>query len=202
MSLDLIKELREKTGAGMMDCKNALAESGNDIEKAVEYLRKKGIAKAEKKLGRSTGQGMIQSYIHAGGKIGVLVEVNCETDFVARTDEFQKFAHEIALHIAAANPKYLSKEDVTADDLERERRIFKAEAETSGKPANVVDKIVEGKINRYYNENCLLHQAWVKDPDKSIDTLLKELIGKIGENVAINRFTRFQLGESVNRSEG
>lgn len=195
MSTELIKELRERTGAGLMDCKRALAESDNNIEKAMEYLRIKGIAKAESRTGRTTGQGIIDSYIHAGGKVGVLLEVNCETDFVAKTDDFVNFTHEVALHIAAANPRFLNSEAVTEADLEKEREIFRTEAENSGKKGPVVDKIVEGKIKRFYDENCLLQQAWVKDPDKSIETLMKELIGKVGENVTIRRFVRFQLGD-------
>lgn len=193
----LVKELREKTGAGFMDCKKALLESGNDIDKAMTYLREKGLAAAAKKAGRAANEGRVQSYIHGDGKIGVLVEVNCETDFVARTDEFQNLVRDIAMHIAAASPRYLDKDGVPAEDLEKEKAIFRVQAEESGKKGPVVEKIVEGKIGKFYEENCLVNQKFVKDPDLSIEALLKNAIAKLGENMAIKRFVRFQLGESA-----
>jgi elongation factor Ts len=193
----LVKELREKTGAGFMDCKKALLESGNDIEKAMTYLREKGLAAAAKKAGRAANEGRVQSYIHGDGKIGVLVEVNCETDFVARTDEFQNLVRDIAMHIAAASPRYLDKDGVPAEDLEKEKAIFRVQAEESGKKGPVVEKIVEGKIGKFYEENCLVNQKFVKDPELSIEALLKNAIAKLGENMAIKRFVRFQLGESA-----
>jgi elongation factor Ts len=199
VNANVVKELREKTGAGFMECKKALAETGNDMDKAIQYLREKGIAGAAKKAGRAANEGRIHSYIH-GGKIGVMVEVNCETDFVAKTDEFQDFANNIAMHIAAASPRYLDKDAVPAEDLEKEKQIFRVQAETSGKKGPVIEKIVEGKINKFYEENCLLHQAYVREPDKNIQTLVKETIAKLGENIAIRRFVRFQLGESGNKA--
>lgn len=193
----LVKELREKTGAGFMDCKKALLESGNDIEKAMTYLREKGLAAAAKKAGRAAHDGRVMAYIHGEGKIGVLVEVNCETDFVARTDEFQALVRDVAMHIAAAAPKYLNKESVPASDLEKEKAIFKVQAEESGKKGPVVDKIVEGKISKFYEEHCLVHQKFVKDPNLTIEALIKNAIAKLGENMAVRRFARFQLGEGV-----
>lgn len=193
----LIKELRDKTGAGIMDCKAALNETNGDVEKAVDVLRKKGIASADKKSGRATSDGLIHAYIHAGGKLGVLVEVNCETDFVARTDEFHDFVHEVAMHIAAAEPRYVNKEDVSAEDLAHEKEIFMAQAMGEGKPAHIAEKIVEGRLNKYYSQICLMEQAFVKDPDKTIGTLLKEKIAKFGENMKICRFVRFRLGETA-----
>ena len=193
---NLVKELREKTGAGFMDCKKALAETGNDIEKAMTFLREKGLAAAAKKAGRAANEGRIQSYIHGEGKIGVLVEVNCETDFVARTDEFQNLVRDVAMHIAAASPRYLDKNSVPEADLEKEKGIFRVQAEESGKKGPVVDKIVEGKISKFFEENCLVHQKFVKNPDLTIESLLKNAIAKLGENMAIKRFVRFQLGET------
>lgn len=193
----LIKELREKTGAGIMDCKGALKETNGDVDKAVDLLRKKGIASAEKKSGRSTGDGLIHAYIHAGGKLGVLVEINCETDFVARTDEFKDFVHDIAMHIAAAEPRYVSKEEVTEDDLARERAIYIEQAKAEGKPDHIAEKIVDGKMNKFYSQVCLMDQPYVKDQDKTVGTLLKEAIAKFGENMQIARFVRFKLGEDA-----
>ena len=193
---NLVKELREKTGAGFMDCKKALAETGNDIEKAMTFLREKGLAAAAKKAGRAANEGRIQSYIHGEGKIGVLVEVNCETDFVARTDEFQNLVRDVAMHIAAAAPRYLDKNHVPEADLEKEKGIFRVQAEESGKKGPVVEKIVEGKIGKFYEENCLVHQKFVKNPDLTIEALIKNAIAKLGENMAIKRFVRFQLGET------
>jgi elongation factor Ts len=192
----MIKELREKTGAGIMDCKAALKETGGDTDKAVDVLRKKGIASADKKAGRSTGDGMIHSYIHAGGRLGVLVEVNCETDFVARTEEFASFVHDIAMHIAAAEPTYVSIEEVDPKALEHEREILIDQAKAEGKPENIIEKMVEGRLKKFYSQVCLLEQPYVKDPDKTISTLLKEAIAKFGENMQIARFVRFKLGET------
>ncbi len=191
----MVKELREKTGAGMMDCKEALAECGADLEKAIDFLRKKGLATAQKRSGRATSQGLIESYIHMGGKIGVLVEVNCETDFVAKTDDFKEFVRNIAMHIAATGPAGVAPEDVPEDVISREREIYKAQALESGKPENIVDKIIQGKLDKFIKESCLLNQSYVKNPDMSITDYLNEVIGKTGENISIKRFARFQLGD-------
>ncbi len=195
--MDSIKELRERTGAGFLDCKKALAENENNIDKAIEFLRQKGLAAAVKKAGRVANQGLVHSYIHAGGKIGVLVEINCETDFVANTDEYKAFVSDVAMHIAAANPRFLNKEQVTQVDLDREKAVFVAQAEASGKKGPVIEKIVEGKMGKFYEEVCLIQQRFVKDPDKTIEELTKAMIMKLGENIAIRRFARFQLGEGV-----
>lgn len=197
ISSELVRELREKTGAGMMDCKKALEGAAGDMDKAIIALREKGLAAAAKKAGREANDGRVTSYIHGEGKIGVLVEINCETDFVARTDEFQEFTRAIAMHIAAANPRYLNKESVPQEDQDREKGIFKVQAEESGKKGPVVDKIVEGKLNKYFEETCLVHQRYVRDPDKTIEQLVKEMIAKIGENITIRRYARFQLGEKA-----
>ncbi len=198
----LVKELRDRTGAGFMDCKEVLIEANNDIEKAIELLRKKGLAKAEKRAGRVAKEGKIHSYIHGSGKIGVLVEVNCETDFVANTDEFKSLTHDIAMHIAALNPRYLSKEFIPENVLNKEREIYRAQAEQSGKKGPVIEKIVEGKINKFCDEVCLLKQPFVKDNEKTIETLLKEYIAKLGENITIRRFCRYQLGEMKEEANG
>jgi elongation factor Ts len=198
MSADMVKELRERTGAGFMDCKKALAETSNDLEKAIEFLRQKGLAAASKKAGRAANDGRIAYYVHGNSKIGVLVEVNCETDFVAKTDEFGNFASNIAMHVAAASPRYLNKESVPAADVEKEKEIIRAQAVESGKSGPVLDRIVEGKIGKFYEDNCLLHQKYVKDPDKTVEDLVKETIAKLGENIGIRRFARFQLGEKLN----
>ena len=200
VSANMVKELREKTGAGMMDCKKALAETGGDFQKALDYLRQKGLATAAKRAGRVASEGRVGSYIHAGGKIGVMVEVNCETDFVAKTDDFQAFAKEVAMHIAASNPSYVRREEVTADVLEREKEIYRAQARDAKKPEKVMEKIVEGKLEKFYSEVCLLEQAFVKDPDITIQDLLNGLIGKLGEKVEIRRFTRYQVGEGIAKS--
>ena len=194
-----VKTLRERTGAGMMDCKKALVETDGDMEKAVDYLREKGIAKAAKKAGRIAAEGIVDSYIHMGGKVGVLLEVNCETDFVARGDMFKELVHDIALQIAAANPLYLSKEDVPADVLEKEKEILKAQAIEEGKPLNIVEKMVEGRIKTFYNENCLLCQKFVKDPDKTIEQLVVEATATIGEKISIRRFVRYEMGEGLQK---
>ena len=197
VTAQMVKELRERTGAPMMDCKNALTEAQGDIEKAIDVLRKKGMASAAKKAGRTTAEGAVVSYIHAGGKIGVLVEVNCETDFVARTDDFQALAKDLALHIAAAEPRFVGREEVTPEVLDRERAIYRDQAAASGKPANVVERIVEGKMEKFYGEAVLMEQAFVKDPDLKISDLIAQKIGKLGENIRVGRFARFKLGESA-----
>ena len=192
-----MKELREKTGVGIMDCKNALQEADGDINKAIDILRKKGIAKSQKREGRATSEGQIQSYIHMGGKIGVLVEVNCETDFTAKTEDFTNFAKDLSMQIAAANPVAISPEAIPVETVEREKEIYKAQALESGKPEKVVEKIIDGKLKKFYSEVCLLEQAYIKDPDKTIKNLLDELKAKTGENIQIRRFTRYQLGEDA-----
>ena len=193
----MVKELRDITGAGMMECKAALQESGGDKEKAQNILREKGLAKAVKRAGRTASQGLVESYIHLGGKVGVMVEVNCETDFVARNDEFKTFVRDICLHVAATNPAYLNKEDVPVQELESEMDILRKQALREGKPEKIVDKIVTGRIEKFYQENCLMEQSFVKDPDISIRELLTQKIAKIGENMLIRRFVRFELGESL-----
>ena len=192
----MVKQLRDKTGSGMMDCKKALAENGGDMDKAIDFLRKKGLATAAKRAGRATTEGVVQPYVHTGGKLGVMVEVNCETDFVAKSDDFQEFAKNIAMHIAATNPIGITPEDVPAETLEREKAIYVDQAKQTGKPENVIEKIVEGKMNKFLKENCLMQQAYVRDPDITVADLLNELIAKIGENISIKRFARFQIGES------
>jgi elongation factor Ts len=192
-----VKQLRDKTGAGMMDCKAALEESGGDVDKAIEILRKKGLAHAAKRAGRAAKDGIIGHYVHLGGKVAVLVEVNCETDFVARTPEFQTLAKEIAMHIAAASPTYVKREDIPADVLEKEREIYRAQFAGSGKPANVIDKIVEGKLESYYAQVCLLDQPSVRDPNVTIKQMVTAATAKTGENVTITRFVRFKLGETA-----
>ena len=192
----MVKQLREKTGSGMMDCKKALAECDGDMEKAVDFLRKKGLATAQKRAGRAMTEGTIHAYIHTGGKLGVLVEINCETDFVARNEDFKEFSKNIAMHIAASNPLGIRPEDVPQDIIDKERDIYRAQAAEMGKPENVVEKIVEGKIQRFFKDNCLLNQAYVRDPEIAVSDLLNELIAKIGENITIKRFVRYQIGES------
>jgi elongation factor Ts len=192
-----VKKLRDLTGAGMMECKAALAEAKGDIEEATTILRKRGLAQATKKAGRTTNEGLIGSYIHMGGKIGVLVEINCESDFVARTDDFQNLAREIAMHIAAASPQYVRREDVPVDVLERERGIYRAQMEGQNKPPNVVDKIVEGKLNSFFEQVCLLDQPSIRDPKMTIGQVVQAAIAKLGENISIARFVRFKLGESA-----
>jgi elongation factor Ts len=196
-----VNELRKATGAGLMDCKKALAETGGDQEKAVDYLRKKGLAAAAKKAGRIASEGAVGSYIHAGGKIGVLVEINCETDFVAKNEMFQLFVKDIAMHIAAAAPKFVRREEVSSELLEREKEIYRAKAKETGKPDNIVEKIVEGQVNKFYGEICLLEQPYVKDPEKTVQQYLNETIASIGENMSIRRFTRFALGEGLEKKE-
>ena len=196
ISATMVKQLREKSGAGMMDCKQALVECDADIDKAVDFLRKKGLATAQKRAGRAMTEGTVQSYIHMGGKLGVLVEVNCETDFVAKNEDFIVFAKNIAMHIAATNPLGLRAEDVPEETVQREREIYQAQALETGKPENVIAKIVDGKMNKFFKENCLLNQPYVRDPDLTVEDVLNELISKIGENITIRRFVRFQAGEA------
>ena len=191
-----VQELRQRTGAGMMECKRALEETNGDKEQAAENLRKKGIAKADKRVGKQTSEGQITSYIHHNGKVGVLVEVNCETDFVARTDDFKTLAREIALHIASAAPLSVDKDGVPSEAVERERRIFAEQARESGKPENIIAKMVEGKVESYYKEVALLYQPWIREPKKTIGDVVKETSAKVGENIQVRRFVRFQLGES------
>ncbi|OMC69613.1 elongation factor Ts [Paenibacillus odorifer] len=194
-----VKELRERTGAGMLDCKKALEEANNDITKAAELLREKGLSAAASKAGRIATEGVVESYIHAGGRIGVLVEINCETDFVGKTDSFKEFARDIAMQIAAANPRYVRREEVPQEDVEKEKEILKAQALNEGKPEKIIEKMVEGRIGKYYEEYCLLEQTFVKDPDKTISQLLNEKISTIGENISIRRFARFELGEGLEK---
>jgi elongation factor Ts len=191
----MVKELREKSGAPMMDCKNALTESKGDMEAAFTWLRKKGMATAAKKAARTTSEGTVTSYIHAGGKIGVLLEVNCESDFVARTNEFQSLVHDIAMHVAAVDPKYVRKEDVTAEAFEKEKEIYRAQAAATGKPAPVVEKIVEGKMGKFYEEVCLYQQPFIKEQTITIEQLIAGVIGKLGENISVRRFARFKVGD-------
>ncbi len=201
VTAQMVKELREKTGAGMMECKKALTETGANIDKAIEYLREKGLAAVAKRAGRLAAEGIVDSYIHGNGRIGVLVEVNSETDFVAKNDEFQEFVRDIAMQIAAANPKYVSKEEVPQDIIDKEKEILRNQALNEGKPEKIVDKMVEGRINKFYEDICLLDQAWIKEPDKTIQDLLNEKISKIGENIKIRRFIRFEKGEGLEKKE-
>jgi elongation factor Ts len=192
----MVKELRDKTGAGIMDCKEALTASEGAMDDAVDFLRKKGLQSAAKRSARTTREGIIESYIHTGNRLGVLLEVNCETDFVARTDDFQTFVRDLAMHIAASNPLYISKDDVPEEALEKERAILEEQAKQAGRPEQVIPKIVEGRLQKYYEEHCLLEQPFVKNPDITVDEMLKEQIAKMGENITVGRFTRFLLGES------
>ncbi len=201
ISASQVKDLREKTGAGMMECKKALTESGGDMEKAVEWLRKRGIAKADSRSGRATAEGIVHSYIHPGGKVGVLLEVNCETDFVARNEGFQEFVKNVSMHIAASSPVYVKREDVPASVVEKEKEVLAAQTQEENKakpkPANVVEKIVEGKLSKFFASVCLLEQPYVKEPDQTIEQYLKSVISKTGENITLRRFVRFQLGEAL-----
>ncbi len=192
-----VKELRNRTGAGIMDCKGALTEAGGDMDKAIEILRTRGLAKAAKKAGRIVSEGLVGSYIHAGGKIGVLVEVNCETDFVAKTDDFKQFVKDVAMHIAASSPQYVKREEVPEEIKEKEKKIYATQAKESGKPEKIIDKIVTGKLDKYLSEICLLEQPFIKDPDKTVQGLLQETIAKLGENISIRRFVRYQLCEGL-----
>ena len=194
-----VKELREATGVGMMECKKALTETNGDFDKAMEWLRKKGIASAEKKAGRVAAEGVVESYIHMGGKIGVMIEVNCETDFVAKTPEFKSFVRDIAMHIAAANPKYLNRDEVPTEILDKEREILRAQALNEGKPEKIVDRMVEGRVEKYYKENCLVDQQFVKNPDLTITQYVNERIQTTGENIKIRRFVRYEMGEGLEK---
>ena len=196
-----VKELREKTGSGIMDCKKALKETEGDVSAAIDYLREKGLASAKKKAGRIAAEGIVGSYIHSGASIGVLVEVNCETDFVAKTDDYGALVKDIAMHIAAMNPVCVRREEVAGDTIESERKIFRTQALESGKPEKIVEKIVEGKIEKYYKENCLMEQAYVKDPDKTIEDLVTEAVAALGENISIRRFAVFKVGEGIEKEK-
>jgi len=197
ITAQMVKELRDSTGAAFLDCKKALEEVSGDMDKALDILKIRGVAKASKKVGRETPEGTVASYIHAGGKIGVMVEVNCETDFVARNEEFQAFVREVAMQIAASNPQYISKEEIPELELKKEKEVMKAQVIESGKPENIVEKIVEGKLEKFFEEVCLLNQTYIRDSKVKIDDLLQALIAKIGENIKVRRFTRFQLGEPL-----
>ena len=201
ISLELIKELRERTSAGINDCKKALAETNGDIDKAADFLREKGLAAAAKIAGRIASEGIVESYIHAGGRIGVLLEVNCETDFVAKNEVFRSFVKDVAMHIAAVNPQYISKEDVPAEDIERERAVLRAQALNEGKPEKIVDKMVEGRIAKFYENYCLLEQPFVKDGDKKVKDILNSLIATIGEKITVRRFVRYEKGEGLAKKE-
>jgi elongation factor Ts len=196
----VVRELRERTGAGIMDCKKALAESGGNLEKAVDYLRQKGLAAAARKVDRVAADGAVGAYVHPGGKIGVLVEINCETDFVARTAEFQALLKDMAMQVAAANPRYIRREEVSADELEKEKSIYRQQALESGKPERVVEKIVEGKMERFYSEVCLLEQAFIKDPDRKVSDIIHDAVGRLGENIQVRRFARYHLGEGAQKN--
>ena len=195
ISAEQVKELRDRSGVGMMDCKKALMESDGDLEKAFDYLRKAGVAKAQKKEGRSTKEGSVISYIHPGSKLGVLVELNCETDFVAKTDDFLQLGRDVAMHVAAANPISVNPDDISEDILNREKEIYLDQAKSSNKPDNIIEKMVEGRVQKFYKENVLLEQIFVKDPNKTIKDIITDTIGKLGENIVVSRFQRFQLGD-------
>lgn len=199
ITAQMVKELRERTGAGMMDCKKALEATGGDIEKAIDELRTKGLAKAAKKAGRVASEGTVISYIHGGGRIGVLVEVNCETDFVAKTDQFKQLAHDIAMQVAAANPSYVTREEVPQAVLDHEKEVLRAQALEEGKPEKVIDKMVEGRLEKFFKENCLLEQPYIKDPDKTVQQVVLEAISKLGENINVRRFARFEVGEGIEK---
>jgi elongation factor Ts len=190
----LVKELRDRTGVSMMDCKRALAETGGDLDKAADHLRKMGASTAAKKADRAANQGLVESYIHPGGRIGVLIEVNCETDFVARTDDFKALVHNLAMHVAASRPQWVRREEVPAGVMDKEREIYRDQMLREGKPANIVDKIVDGKLGKFYEEHCLLEQPYVRDPDRKINQVVQEAVGKMGENIVLRRFSRFELG--------
>ena len=201
VTASMVKELRERTGAGMMDCKRALQDTNGDIDKAIELLRERGLAAAAKKSGRIAAEGLVDSYIHFGGKIGALVEVNCETDFVAKTDDFKSFVRDIAMHIAAANPQYLSRDDVPQAVVDKEREILRVQTLNEGKPEKIADKIVDGRISKFFKEVCLLEQAYVRDPDKTVQDVVMENIAKFGENINIRRFVRYEMGEGLQKRE-
>jgi len=198
----MVKELRERTGAGMMDCKRALESTGGDLEKAIDELRTKGLAKAAKKAGRVASEGTVTSYIHGGGRIGVLVEVNCETDFVAKTAEYKQLAYDIAMQIAASNPEFVSREEVSEDILQRERDVLRAQALEEGKPEKVIDKMVEGRLDKFFKERCLMEQPFIKDTDKTVQELIHEHVAKLGENITVRRFVRYEVGEGIEKEKG
>jgi len=199
ITAEMVKDLRERTGAGMMDCKKALTETGGDMEKAIDFLREKGLAAAAKRAGRIAAEGVVEAYIHGGGRIGVLLELNCETDFVAKTDEFRALAKDLAMQVAAANPSYVRREEVPAEVISREREVLRAQAMNEGKPAHIAEKMVEGRLEKFFKENCLMEQAFIKDPDPTVTQLLTAKIAKIGENISVRRFVRFQLGEGIEK---
>jgi elongation factor Ts len=196
-----LKEIRERTGAGVVDCKKALNESGGDIDKAITFLREKGLAAAAKRAGRAAAQGVVGSYIHAGGKIGVLVEVNCETDFVARTEEFQQLVKDLGMQIAASQPHYVQRDDIPAEEVEKERAIYRTQTLAESKPEKVIDRIVDGRLEKYYSENCLLEQNFIRDTAKTVEELVKEMVARTGENIVVRRFSRFQIGEAGEAAE-
>ncbi|MBE0617549.1 MAG: translation elongation factor Ts [Proteobacteria bacterium] len=202
ITANAVKELRERTGAGMMDCKKALQESGGDLEKAGEFLRKKGLADAAKKASRIASEGLVHAYIHGGGRIGVLIEVNCETDFVARTDRFREFVNNLALHVAASNPRWLERESVPEEAVERERRFLSEQAAESGKPPQVIEKMVQGRLDKFIKENCFLNQPYVKDPDLTVDAYVKKMIAEVGEKIRVRRYVRYELGEGLEKRSG
>jgi len=201
VSANIVKQLREKTGAGFMDCKKALAETGGDIEKAVDYLRKRGVAAAAKKADRVVTDGAVGAYVHPGGKVGVLLEINCETDFVARNAEFQALLKDMAMQVAAANPRYVRREEVSAEESEREKSIYRQQALETGKPEKVIEKIVEGKMERFYSEVCLLEQPFIKDPDRKVSAVINDAIARLGENIQVRRFARYHLGEGTSAKD-
>jgi elongation factor Ts len=201
VSANIVKQLREKTGAGFMDCKKALTETGGDVEKAIEYLRKRGVAAAAKKADRVVTDGAVGAYVHPGGKVGVLLEINCETDFVARNAEFQALLKDMAMQVAAANPRYVRREEVSAEESEREKSIYRQQALETGKPEKVIEKIVEGKMERFYSEVCLLEQPFIKDPDRKVSAVINDAIARLGENIQVRRFARYHLGEGTSTKE-
>ncbi len=201
VTVDMIKELREKTGSGMMDCKKALTESGGDMEKAIAWLREKGISSADKKMTRIAAEGVVDAYIHGGGRVGVLIEVNIETDFAAKNEDFRRYVRDLAMQVAAMNPRWVSKEDVPAEELVKEREICRNQALNEGKPEKIVDKIVEGRLVKFYQENCLMEQAYIKDDSKTIATLTKEMIALVGEKISVRRFIRFEMGEGLQKKD-
>ncbi|HHZ17172.1 MAG TPA: translation elongation factor Ts [Peptococcaceae bacterium] len=201
ITMDMVKELRERTGAGVLDCKKALAETNGDIEKAIEYLREKGLSAAAKKAGRISAEGIVEAYIHGGGRIGVLLELNCETDFVAKTPAFKELAKNLAMQVAAARPEYVNKEDVPEGVLAKEKEILKAQALNEGKPEKVVDKMVEGRIEKFYKEVCLMEQAYIRDPNIAVKDLIVEQVAKIGENIRVRRFVRYEVGEGLQKRD-
>ena len=200
-SMAQVKELRDRTGAGIVDCKNALKDSGGDVEKAITLLREKGLAAAAKRAGREAAEGLIGSYIHGAGNLGVLIEVNCETDFVARTEQFQQLVKDLAMQVAASNPRYVRREEVPAEEIEQERSIYRTQVQESGKPEHVIEKIIDGKLEKYFGENCLLEQTFIRDTGKTVEQLVQEMVARTGENIIVRRFSRFQIGEAGGSTE-